>query len=500
MAQKIEREQLKKLLTEILSANPSYKFIEGVNPFQIILNGKEYVVYIKNLSPAYFDNPDVWRVQLPQREDFDQYKENNIPFILLGYDADNDIYTTWNPHWVKQRLNIAKSVSFYSRLSLQESVNQTQQFIKQSLANDGEVLAFPRKFISEFLLNTDEYFSDESDYVAMGSKKRSTANEAYKRFCETKNLKGFAQNLEQAGISSYSTNLYCRVISSLIKDGFVSRNRKVFLARDFLEEYLNAIDEFVEIPEIKTKNEACNYEIPVALRLYINFLLSKTEEEITNETENPSDNGIELDLFEYDTEQEKSTEFVAAESQEWEEVFIDENGKLTKITNPDLLEQLKPCMNAEYSSMSEAFRIVQSFYGNRFDKTMELRDWQRLINQINWKNIDNPTPVSYPVQRTSSRAKIRVTFPNGTVIQENQVYKTLIAVVEYAGIERVRALNIICCGDNMITKRINPRYLKVTKPLRDGWYINTCSNTPKKYAQILEINQHFNLGLIVELV
>ena len=499
MAQKISREQLKELLTEVLSAYPSYKFIEGTNSFVVLFDGKEYVIYIKNLSPAYFENPDVWRVQLPQRDDFEQYKESEVPFILLGYDADNDIYTTWNPHWVKQRLNIAKSVSFYSRLSLQESVSQTQQFKKQSLANDGEVLAFPRKFISEFLQNTDEYFSDESDYVAMGSKKRSSANEAYKRFCETKNLKGFAQNLEQAGIAPYSTNLYCRVISSLIRDGFVSRNRKVFLACDYLEEYLNVVDSFVEIPEVKTKNEAWNYAIPVALRLYLKFLLLETEE-VPDETISSQNHESELDLFESESDQSESSGFVAAESHDWEEGYIDANGKLTRITNPVLLEQLRPCMTAEYSSMSEAFRIVYSFYGDRFNETMELKDWQKLINQINWQKLDDSDTVPYPDQETSSRTKIRVTFPDGRVVQENLVYKTLIAVVEFAGIEQVRTLNIICCGDNLITKRINPRYKNATKPLRDGWYINTCSSTPSKYAQILEINQHFHLGLIVEQV
>ena len=131
---------------------------------------------------------------------------------------------------------------------------------------------------------------------------------------------------------------------------------------------------------------------------------------------------------------------------------------------------------------------------------MELKDWQKLINQINWKKLDDSIPEPNSEQEASSRTKIRVTFPDGKVVQENLVYKTLIAVVEFAGIERVRTLNIVCCGDNMITKRVNPIYKNATKPLRDGWYINTCSSTPSKYAQILEINQRFQLGLIVEQV
>ena len=126
---KKDREELKNLLEEILSNSATYKHIDGLNPSRIYFDGVEYYIYIKNLSPAQLsnNNPDIWRIQLPIRDIFEIIKESPVPFILLGYDAYNDVYATWNPHWAKQRLNVAKSVSFYSRLSVQENAHTTGQ-------------------------------------------------------------------------------------------------------------------------------------------------------------------------------------------------------------------------------------------------------------------------------------------------------------------------------------------------------------------------------------
>lgn len=187
MAKKIDRQTLQLLFIEALDG-ASYTFIEGLNPFHITINGNEFFIYIKNLSPAYFSNPDVWRVQLPIRDDFDDIKVTDVPFILLGYDAENDVYTTWNPVWTKQRLNIAESVSFYSRLSLQTEVRQSGEFKRLPLNNEGEVVAFPREGLRLFFATRNGLFLETGNYVAMGSKKRTQANDTYKLFTNGSNL------------------------------------------------------------------------------------------------------------------------------------------------------------------------------------------------------------------------------------------------------------------------------------------------------------------------
>ena len=60
MVQKIDRQELQvRFLTALKGAD--YRFIEGLNPFRILLDGTEYWIYIKNLTSAHFENPDVCR-------------------------------------------------------------------------------------------------------------------------------------------------------------------------------------------------------------------------------------------------------------------------------------------------------------------------------------------------------------------------------------------------------------------------------------------------------
>lgn len=100
----------------------------------------------------------------------------------------------------------------------------------------------------------------------------------------------------------------------------------------------------------------------------------------------------------------------------------------------------------------------------------------------------------------STRQKLRVTFPSGRVIQPNRVYEAVVEVVKLAGPEKVRELNIIVCGDNLVLKHPRPRYVKACKPIGNGWLVNTCSSTPVKYAQIKQISDRLSLDIAVEII
>ena len=121
MVAKLSANDHKKLLEDTLAENVTFKLLEGTMPCQIMVDGFCFYVYVKTLSSAHLKgSDDVWRAQLPRHEDFEKIKTASTPIIFLGYDTDNDVYATWNPHVVKQRLNEAKYVSFYSRLSGQQ--------------------------------------------------------------------------------------------------------------------------------------------------------------------------------------------------------------------------------------------------------------------------------------------------------------------------------------------------------------------------------------------
>lgn len=100
----------------------------------------------------------------------------------------------------------------------------------------------------------------------------------------------------------------------------------------------------------------------------------------------------------------------------------------------------------------------------------------------------------------STRQKIEVRFPDGKVIQPNRVYEAVVEVVKYAGPERVRDLNITACGDNLVLRNPKPRYITACKSVGDGWYVNTCSDTQRKYEQICHISNSLHLGISANII
>ncbi len=100
---------------ETLNELDEFSYDDG-NPFLIKIGTKQYFVFLKNLSPAYFKNsPDVTRIQLPYSDHFSKIFKADIPFIILGYDVDTDTVVSWNPQKIKERLNAKSNVSLYSR-------------------------------------------------------------------------------------------------------------------------------------------------------------------------------------------------------------------------------------------------------------------------------------------------------------------------------------------------------------------------------------------------
>jgi hypothetical protein len=159
---KIYPETLLLLIKEIMEESPDFFYIEGIQPFLISFKNKEYYIYVKNLSSAYFkDRPDTTRAQLPIKEEFERIKNSPIPFIFLGYDYTNDVLVCWNFHTVKERLNEKKSVSFYSRQFFQDEVS-SGTFLRKKLKNGDEPILFKRKDLIDFFNQVETFFPTEN--------------------------------------------------------------------------------------------------------------------------------------------------------------------------------------------------------------------------------------------------------------------------------------------------------------------------------------------------
>lgn len=497
---KIDSKKLVELFEKAFNNSVTYRRIgDATNPFHIIFDGVEYYIYIKNVSSAHFDNPDVWRAQMTEREELQAIKETDAIFILLGYDDTNDVYVTWNPHQLKQRIGTAKSPSLYSRLSIQKEVARTGTFVKKNLNNDQEVLVFRREQIIDYLVNLDQFFSDTSEYVAIGSRRRTEANDAYRELISLKRISAFEQYLiDDTGDEEFARS-YARAMRLLVNDNYISKNRKLFLACNSVGEYMNAYKSFLALDEIKSLDEDKNHVITDALEMYILFLQEDNDIEGTRE-----ENDQEMELPE-EKMQEKYGSEETAEITDWETPFLDNNGNLTRIANPKLLELLEPDLHSEYQSLPAAYNTILEFYGENRFPNMQMKDWNHLFKVINWDKPFLPCGETgqSSKQKYNSRQKIRVILKDGTIINENQVVNTLIKVVKYAGVENVRRLNINMGkngGGLLIDTEVNPKYVNAFKSLGNGLYLNTCSNTITKLRQLIQINEGLQLGLDISLI
>lgn len=365
MVARLSANDHKKLLKEALMENITFEFLGGSMPCRIMLDKSYFNVYVKGLSSAHLKGcEDVWRAQLPQHEEFDDMKGDSIPFIFLGYDSENDVYATWNPHIVKQRLNNAKYVSFYSRLSGQQEAHDEDKFVRKPLHNDGEVLIFPRSKLNSYLVNFAVYFPDNTEYVAIGSKRRKEANDAYRTFNDSKNLPSFAKYLEENGCENLAE--YCKLIKTFINQNIFSNHRKIFLACDSIHQYEDAIKHFLQEDDVLPTINQTDIEAEDVLNTYILFLSEKMSAEAEMKTDvkakvdNPKKNKVDSDI---------------------------KNGKIVKITDTALLHEIEPYLNTEYSTLIPAMLKVKDYYEAKYPNLqMEIKDWMKLISHIDWNN------------------------------------------------------------------------------------------------------------------
>lgn len=479
-------------------ASASFKFIgEAKNPCHIMFEGVEYYIYIKNISSAYFSNPDVSRAQLTGVDTLLQIKESDALFILLGYDSDNRVFAAWNPHVAKQRIGTASSPSLYSRFSWQKEAFEQGNFITRELKNDGSVLLFPQEHISLFLGNIEMFFPDTSEYVAIGSKRRSEANTAYRELINMQHMDEFSKYLNTSGFDQSTIQEHVRAIKLLINTSLISNNRKIFLAYDTLEEYRDAVNDFLAQDKIKQMDAEMDNTFSYALPAYIDFLIDEYGDKYINSEE---DNiGFSEPLEEEQQFMPGHEDNAEAKKIDYEGPFTDEHGILTCIANPTLIDLLREDLDSEYPRPMSAYATVEDFYGNLFSN-MEMFHWQNLFNKIDWNN-PYPSledPILSTEKKRSVRQKIRVIFKDGKEICEKQVVNTLIEVIKIAGVENVRALNITMGkngGSQLIDTVINQKYANAFKYLGNGLYVNTCSDTPTKFSQIQKINSLLNLGM-----
>lgn len=187
----------------------------------------------------------------------------------------------------------------------------------------------------------------------------------------------------------------------------------------------------------------------------------------------------------------------------------------------DLLESLGlPISSEQYNAVKKAEReylseeVIPLIKNELGPLVGDLRNkFQLNVTYSKETGLDIKLVESQPIQERSLRSSeqptrrqkkynIRVLFPDNRLSYHEHVWETLVDVVQYAGAERVRSLNISIMGDNLVSPNLNPneRYRAGQKEVEPGLYVCTYSSTDTKVEQIKTINRELKLGLKLEKV
>src|SRR5690606_32401482 len=142
--EKLNKSDLRYLLIDSLRLySDNVAFIDGNNPYRFSINKKTYYVLIRNVheSGDGRSNQDECRLQISKSKNFNQALNSGSNVIVLGYFAEEKVFTAWNPFLMRDRFNLRESVSLYSRFSIQK-LAKTQRIAAYRDTNDQSVISF----------------------------------------------------------------------------------------------------------------------------------------------------------------------------------------------------------------------------------------------------------------------------------------------------------------------------------------------------------------------
>ena len=105
-----------------------------------------------------------------------------------------------------------------------------------------------------------------------------------------------------------------------------------------------------------------------------------------------------------------------------------------------------------------------------------------------------------PKGEIAPATRLKIAFADGHVIQEPQAAETFRKFVMEVGAERIRTLGMKQNKVPLISNTLDKKYKSSQKPVGNGWYLMTCSNTLTKKRDIERIANMFNIKIKVEIV
>lgn len=97
------------------------------------------------------------------------------------------------------------------------------------------------------------------------------------------------------------------------------------------------------------------------------------------------------------------------------------------------------------------------------------------------------------------KQRLRVTFPDGNSVCFNNATTTYLETLKRIGSDELSKINLEIGHLPLISRIEYPKYKGYMKPITDGWYVNTQSNTQQKFLQLHSINDTLQLNLNIEI-
>lgn len=157
-----------------------------------------------------------------------------------------------------------------------------------------------------------------------------------------------------------------------------------------------------------------------------------------------------------------------------------------------LLTKRRIVVPCEYRTLEDAEHQLRESY-----------DWEKPFK----KNEEPQTAVraKRDVKKGTGRDKIRVTFPDGMVIEDSVVWKTMAKTIKRLGVQRVEKLKIpgnikrnILLVDTHPTQDII--YKDYHKEIEPGYYLLTYNNTEQKAVWLERISDELHANLKIEII
>jgi len=168
--QVLNHTDLKYLLIDSLKQySEDITYISGNNPYTFNINKRIVHIFIHNVHESGDGRPnqDECRIQVNNTPNFLAAQNSGKPVLFLGYLADENVFTAWNPFIQTERINKKKTISLYSRFSTQKKA--AEQGIAEYMDNDKQkIISFKPEHLGLYLENyVQMHQSDEGVLLAL---------------------------------------------------------------------------------------------------------------------------------------------------------------------------------------------------------------------------------------------------------------------------------------------------------------------------------------------